>query len=121
TLVRYFPGPLSQFAEEMARHTLRREIVSTVLSNEIVNMCGPTFAPRLKISAECDTTALVVAFEAARRVFRLDEAWDEVSALDLKAPAEAQFALYREVQLVLRRQTFLLARRAGRTGASVQA
>jgi hypothetical protein len=37
---------------------------------------------------------MVTAFEAARRVFRLDEAWDAVSALDLKIPAEAQLALY---------------------------
>ena len=114
TLVRYFPGPLAVYEDEMRRHRLRREIVSTVLANEIVNMCGATFPQRLKASAECDTTAMVVAFEAARQVFRLDEAWDAISALDRVIPAEAQLALYAEVQLVLRRQTFGLARRAAR-------
>jgi len=121
TLVRYFPRPLAVYGDEMNRHRLRREIISTILSNEIVNLCGATFGARLKQSAECDTDALVTAFEAARRVFRLDEAWDQVSALDLKIPAAAQLALYGEIQTVLRRQTFWLARRARNALGGVQA
>jgi glutamate dehydrogenase len=119
TLVRYFPEPLAKFEADMQRHRLRREIVSTILSNEIVNMAGPTFPERLRQSARCDTAALVLAFEAARQIFRLDAAWDAVSALDLKIPAEAQTALYQEIATVLRRQTFWLARRAMRPGATV--
>ena len=118
-LVRYFPDALARFEPEMKSHRLRREIIATVMSNEVVNMCGPTFPDRLRGSAECDTTALIIAFEAARRVFRLDQAWDAVSALDLKISAEAQTALYREIAVVLRRQTFWMARRA-KTGVSVQ-
>ncbi|ADK99663.1 NAD-glutamate dehydrogenase [Brevundimonas subvibrioides] len=120
TLVRYFPQPLARFEDQMKGHRLRREIVATVLCNEIVNMTGPTFPDRLRGAAGCDTTALVIAFEAARRVFRLDEAWDAVSALDLKVPAETQTALYLEITTVLRRQTFWLARRGARAGATVQ-
>jgi glutamate dehydrogenase len=119
TLVRYFPGPLAKFEADMQRHRLKREIISTILSNEIVNMCGPTFPERLRLSAQCDTGAMVIAFEAARQIFRLDEAWDAVSALDLKIPAEAQTALYQEISTVLRRQTFWLAKRAAREGATV--
>ncbi len=121
TLVRYFPAPLAKFEAEMQGHRLRREIISTILSNEIVNMCGPTFPERLRQAARCDTAAMVLAFEAARQIFRLDQAWDEVSALDLKIPAEAQAALYQEISMVLRRQTFWLARRAVRPGATVEA
>ncbi len=120
TLVRYFPEPLAKYEDQMKGHRLRREIVATVLANEIVNMAGPSFPDRLRDAAECDTTALVLAFEAARRVFRLDQAWDAVSALDLKISAEAQTALYNEIAVVLRRQTFWLARRAARDGTTVQ-
>ncbi|MCA0367767.1 MAG: NAD-glutamate dehydrogenase [Proteobacteria bacterium] len=119
-LTGYFPDALARFEPEMKSHRLRREIIATVLSNEVVNMCGPTFPDRLRGSAECDTTALIIAFEAARRAFRLDEAWDAVSALDLKISAEAQIALYQEIAVVLRRQTFWLARRA-KKGMTVQA
>ncbi len=121
TLVQYFPGPLKQFEDEMRRHRLRREIISMVLANEIVNMTGPTFPERLRSGAGCDTSALVTAFEAARSVFRLNEAWDAVSSLDLKIPAGGQTQLYQEISLVLRRQTFWLARRAARGETSVKA
>jgi glutamate dehydrogenase len=104
----------------MKRHRLRREIIATVLANEIVNVAGPTFPRRLSGSSGADTTAMVLAFEAARRIFRLDEAWSRISALDLKAPAEVQTALYQEVVMVHRRQTFWLARRAARGDATVQ-
>src|SRR5690606_1738988 len=119
SLIRYFPAPLAKFEADMKNHRLRREIIATVLANEIVNMCGPTFPDRLRAAAECDTTSMTVAFEAARRIFRLDEAWDAVSGLDLEIPAEAQIALYQEIAVVLRRQTFWLARRAARQETSV--
>ena len=118
-LVDYFPAPLAQFEADMQSHRLRRDIIATVLSNEIVNMTGATFADRLRASAECDTGAMVTAFEAARQVFRLDAAWKAVSNLDLKIPAEAQTALYSEIAMVLRRQTYWLARRAARTETTV--
>lgn len=116
----YFPEPLARFEPEMRRHRLRREIIATVLANEIVNIAGPTFAERLRQSAGCDTTGLVTAFEAARQVLRIGEAWAAVSALDLKIPAAAQTLLYNELALVVRRQTFWLARRAARGASSVE-
>ncbi len=82
-------------------------------------MAGPTFPTRLMQAADCDARALVIAFEAARRVFRLDESWDEVSALDGELAAKTQLALYQELAALLRRQTFWLARRAARGSATV--
>ncbi|HEX6859471.1 MAG TPA: NAD-glutamate dehydrogenase [Caulobacteraceae bacterium] len=120
TLKGYFPAPLGKFEDEMSRHRLRREIIATVLDNEIVNMCGPTFPSRLRASAGCDTAALVIAFEAARRVLRIDEAWDAVNALDGQIPASGQLALYAALSAAQRAQTFWLARRA-KADTTVQA
>jgi len=120
TLVGYFPDELGRFEREMRSHRLRREIIATVVANTIVDMAGPTFATRLKNAAPCDTAALVRAFEAARQVFRLDEAWRATSALDLKAPAAAQLMLYQEIADVLRGQTFWLARHAGGAARTMQ-
>ena len=119
SLKRYFPAELQRLEGEMKRHRLRREIIATVVANDVVNMAGPTFASRLRQAADCDTNALVIAFEAARRIFRLDEAWDEVSALDGKIGGKTQLALYQELALMLRRQTYWLARRAVRSSATV--
>jgi glutamate dehydrogenase len=120
TLKGYFPKPLWRFEDAMACHRLRREIIATVVDNEIVNLCGPTFPSRLRAAAACDTAALVIAFEAARRVLRIDEAWDAVAALDNKVPAQAQLALFQALASAQRAQTFWLARRAKADGVTVQ-
>ena len=120
TLVQYFPTGVARFEKEMKRHRLRREIISTVLANTMVDMVGPTFASRLKAATGCTAEALTVAFEAARQVFRLDENWKAVDALDLKAPAAAQLMLYQEIAQVLRGQTFWLTRHAMADKAQVK-
>jgi len=117
----YFPTALARFSDEMGRHRLRREIIATGLANQIVDMAGPTFPSRLMAAVGCDAGVLVSAFEAARQVFRLDEAWRAIDALDLKAPAAAQLALYQAIARVLRGQTFWLAREGVMKHHGVQA
>jgi glutamate dehydrogenase len=121
TLLRYFPEPMARFEKAMKRHRLRREIIATVIANAVVDMVGPTFATRLRASTGCGAEGLVTAFEAARQVFRLDESWRAVDALDLKAPAAAQLLLYREIALVLRGQTFWFTRHASAERPGVRA
>ena len=116
TLKAYFPTALGRFSAEMQRHRLRREIIATVLANRIVDMAGPTYPTRLMAATACDAATLVRAFEAARQVFRFDETWREIQALEAAAPAAVLTPLYREVSLALRSQTFSLARQAARRG-----
>ena len=120
-LAGYFPKELAPFSAEMRRHRLRREIIATVVDNDLVNLCGPTFPQRLRAAAACDTAALIKAFEAARQVLRFAEAWRRIERLDGKASAGGQMALFAELAYVLRGQTYWLARRVGRDGADVRA
>ena len=121
TLESYFPKALRKYGEAMSRHRLRREIIATVLANAIIDIAGPTFPTRLKGATGCDTRGLVTAFEAAWRVFRLEETWEAITALDASpVPATAQLLLYQEAALGLRRQTYWLARRVVRGEANVQ-
>ena len=120
TLRDYFPAALGRFQGEMARHRLRREIIATVVDNDIVNLCGPTFAGRLMAGAGCDAGALAIAFEAARRTLRQEQDWGRVSALDGQVPAAAQLVLYGELVRVLRGQTYWFARRVAREAADVR-
>ncbi len=113
TLERYFPKPLGQFKDLMKRHRLRREIISTLISGDIVNICGPTFAARLRAASGGDTAALVAGHQAAKRLLRIDEAWAAVAALDGRVPATAQMAMFAELAGVLRAATYWLARRVG--------
>ena len=117
----YFPRALAPFEDEMRRHRLRREIIATVVDNEIINLCGPTFPRRLCAAAGCDSGALMVSFEAARHVLGFEEAWARVEALDGKVPAASQTALFLELAYVLRGQTYWLARRAAKGQLGVEA
>jgi len=113
-LEEYFPKPLGRFEDDMKRHRLRREIIATMVDNDIVNLCGPTFPGRLRAAAGCDTATLVTAFEAARQTLRFGEVWDRVARLDGKAPWAGQAALFQELIDLLRGQTYWLARHAGK-------
>ncbi|GGO97390.1 NAD-glutamate dehydrogenase [Wenjunlia tyrosinilytica] len=87
----YFPKPLrEQFAGQIDSHALRREIVTTVLVNDTVNAGGITFIHRLREETGASTEEIVRAHTAARAIFKHNQIWDEVEALDNKVPAGVQ-------------------------------
>jgi len=117
----YFPKAMRKWAEPMRRHRLRRDIIATVVANDIINRCGPSFAGRLMPAAGADARSLTAGYEAAKVVLGLPAIWNAVAALDGKAPASGQMALFRRLASTLRGATFWLARRAARDRLSVDA
>ena len=121
----YFPKGLRKYDEALRKHRLRREIIATVVANDVVNRCGPSFPSRLMAAASCDVRAFATGYEAAKAVLDLPALWDAVAALDPQVPgqvpAAGQMALFRRLAYTLRGESFWLARRAGRTGADVAA
>nr|WP_308237929.1 NAD-glutamate dehydrogenase domain-containing protein [Phenylobacterium sp. J426] len=115
----YFPKPLRKWKDPIRRHRLRRDIIATVVANDMVNRCGPSFPFRMMSAAGCDVAALMAGYEAAKVVLDFEARWDAVQALDLKIPAQAQLALFRRMIASLRGATFWLARRATREDLSV--
>ncbi|MGZ3299162.1 MAG: NAD-glutamate dehydrogenase domain-containing protein, partial [Asticcacaulis sp.] len=120
-LVHYFPPALGGYRDEIRKHRLHREIIATVMANAMVDIAGPTFAPRLMKSAGVDTTALILAFQATRMLFGVKALWDDISALDNQVPASAQLALYSELARFVRRQTYWQARRFNGTAHDLNA
>ena len=108
----YFPDPLHRYEEDMAGHRLKREIIATVLANEMINLGGPTFVHRAIDSTGAEAPAIAKAFEAGRRIFAFSALTDQINALDNRAPAAVQLALHHEIIRLLRRQTYWLVRRA---------
>jgi glutamate dehydrogenase len=117
----YFPKALRRHAEAIRRHRLRPDIIATVVANDVIDRCGPSFPWRLMSAANCDVTAFVAGYEAAKIVLDVEALWDEISALDGRAPARGQMALYRRVASALRGAAYWLARRAARDKATVEA
>ncbi|HEX2817430.1 MAG TPA: NAD-glutamate dehydrogenase [Phenylobacterium sp.] len=117
----YFPRPMRKWAEPMRRHRLRRDIIATVVANDVINRCGPSFPARLMPAAGADARAFAAGYEAAKQVMGIPVLWDAVAALDGKAPATGQMALFRRLSAALRGATFWLARRAARDKLDVDA
>lgn len=110
-LINYFPDQLHKFSDGMDAHRLKREIISTILANEMINLGGPTFIHRAIDSTAATVPAIARAFEAGRQVFGYAELTDQINALDNVAPATVQLQLHEEIIRLLRRQTYWLVRR----------
>jgi glutamate dehydrogenase len=79
----YFPPELAdRFPEAVRNHRLHREIISTLLVNEVVDGGGVTYAFRLAEETSATATDAVRAFAAASRIFDLPRLWARVSALE---------------------------------------
>ncbi|MBP0460991.1 NAD-glutamate dehydrogenase [Streptomyces montanisoli] len=87
----YFPAQLrDSFAEQIDAHALHREIITTVLVNDTVNMGGSTFLHRLREETGASTEEVIRAHTAAREIFGLGAVWDAVEDLDNTVAADVQ-------------------------------
>ncbi|RMF08669.1 MAG: NAD-glutamate dehydrogenase, partial [Alphaproteobacteria bacterium] len=105
-LVRYFPRHLGQhYREEIGQHQLRREIIATVLSNQVVNRLGPAFVLGIEEEIGAEPGDIVRAFVVVRDIFAIEALWHAIDALDNKVPTAIQTLLYLDVAEFVRRQT----------------
>jgi glutamate dehydrogenase len=82
-LPEYFPKPLrDRFGDSIGEHPLRRQIISTMLVNEVVDGAGISYAYRLSEEMNATVTDAVRAYTVATRVFGLDSLWRAIAALD---------------------------------------
>ena len=83
SLLAYFPGRVQEeFGELIARHPLRRDLISTIVSNTVVNSQGITFATRLSVETGASLADVVRAYWIARTVTGAPERWSAVETLD---------------------------------------
>jgi glutamate dehydrogenase len=103
-LAEYFPTPLRQrYADRMAEHRLRRDIVTTVLVNEVINRGGITFVYRVMEETAASAADVIRAYVVVREVFGLRELWASIEALDNQVPGEVQTGLYLDTRRLLDR------------------
>ncbi|MGP4114803.1 NAD-glutamate dehydrogenase [Streptomyces sp. 4N509B] len=88
-LYAYFPSALRErFAAQMESHALRREIITTVLVNDTVNVGGCSFVHRMGEESGASTEEIVRAHTASRAIFGLAEIWDTAEQLDSHVDAD---------------------------------
>jgi len=82
-LTDYFPSALrARYADRMAGHPLRREIITTVVVGDMVDRSGITFAFRLAEETGASVPDITAAWLVARAVFDMPGFWAQVEALD---------------------------------------
>jgi glutamate dehydrogenase len=105
-LLAYFPTAVRQrYADRLPDHPLRREIIATCVTNEMVNRAGSTFAFRLSEEIGLPVPHIARAHIASWEIFGLAELQAEIESL--AGPST-------ETQIGLRLEVRTLAERASR-------
>jgi len=112
-LMRYFPEPLRRdFAENLQRHPLRREIITTVVINSMLNRTDPGFVTEMSLRTGRDVADVIRAYTIVREVFDLRALWLAIEGLDNSAPAAAQIRMFDETKRTVMRMTEWFLRNA---------
>jgi glutamate dehydrogenase len=117
----YFPtAAQNRLPAQITTHPLHREIISTVLTNEIVNRARITFIHDMRARTGRSPDETAQAYMIVRDVFGLRDLWAEIEALDNKVAALIQIEMLLEItDLVERAASWLLNRRRLTVGPEI--
>ncbi|MFL4476208.1 NAD-glutamate dehydrogenase [Paeniglutamicibacter sp. MACA_103] len=122
TVRSYFPALLSErFDADLDTHPLRREIISTVVANDMINTGGITFAFRAMEETEASPAAVARAFVVLRQVFGVDSIMADLAALPPSCPVQNRCAVAEEMRRLLDRGIRWYVTRYGRGEAITDA
>ena len=106
---RYFPPVLRRrFQDLIPDHRLSRQILATLIANNIVNRMGPAFLKRVQVDTGAKTVTIARAYVVAREVCQAREIWHTIEALDNKIPATIQQEMMFDVSRILRHACYWL-------------
>ncbi len=112
--VRYFPSTLRRrFHEFIPGHRLSREILATLIANDLVNRMGPSFVKRVQDDTGADIVTIARAYTIAKQICRAGSLLKTIESLDNKIPARAQMSMMFEVSRTLRHACYWLIERFG--------
>ena len=111
---RYFPPKLRRrYADLLPGHRLSRQILATLVSNDLVNRMGPAFAKRVQVDTGVNIVTVSRAYEVARIICRAGPILRKIESLDYEVPASAQVSMMFEVSRTLRHVCYWLIEQYG--------
>jgi len=103
-LVIYFPKPLREtYRATIERHRLRREIIGTYVTNNIINRIRPTYVWQMTEETGKPVADVARAFTIIRESFDLRSLWSAIESQDNILPARVQIEMLVEVGRLLER------------------
>src|SRR6202035_4300585 len=108
----YFPAVLrDRLNAQIAGHPLRREIIATAVTNDVINRTRITFVHDMHARTGRSAPEITRAYTIVREIFELRGLWAEIEALDNKVSARVQIDMLLEiVELIERASAWLLYR-----------
>ncbi len=101
-----FPDKLNKkFKTQIEKHSLRREIIATQLSNAVINDMGITFPFRVNEETGDSFSSIARAYYVANEAFSLQKLWAEIEALDYQISNEIQDEMIISIARMMRRAT----------------
>lgn len=107
-----FPKILSEkYKDALLGHRLRREIISTQLTNEMFQYMGIAYVHRMYDEVGASPAMSARAYMVALDIFDIEPLWKEIEALDGQVSAKVQIEMMNEVTDFLQHQCrWLLSR-----------
>ena len=110
-LLGYFPRLIRRrFAAEILRHPLRKEIIATILSNQIANNIGIGFGSRIREETGSTIEDIAKAYVVCVEVFGLYDTWRKLERLDNVVNENDRYESFRAVSGLLERSISWLLR-----------
>ena len=111
---RYFPDVLRRrYSDLIPVHRLSRQILATLIANDIVNRMGPAFVKRAQADTGASILTVTRAYEVARIICNARPLLKEIEALDHVISAKAQMLMMFEVSRTLRHACYWLIEQHG--------
>ena len=107
--LRYFPQSLrKRYNEFIPGHRLSRQILATLIANDLVNRMGPAFVKRVQDDTGAGIVTIARAYTVARQICRAGRLLKTIESLDNEIPAAAQMTMMFEVSRTLRHVCYWL-------------
>jgi glutamate dehydrogenase len=110
-LLGYFPHLIRErYADEILQHPLRKEIIATILSNQIANNIGIGFGYRIREETGTTLEDIAKAYVVCVEVFDLYDTWRKLERLDNVVHEQDRYEIFQTVSGLLERSISWLLR-----------
>jgi glutamate dehydrogenase len=101
-LLAYFPENMSKtYRNQILNHQLRKEIIATILSNDIVNRLGASFVHNMAMDYDLKICDIIRAYIIAKTIFSIDDIWQELEENKNEYSNEVLLDMYVDIQQLL--------------------
>jgi glutamate dehydrogenase len=97
-MINYFPKKLQKVDEKyMQNHRLKREIIGTILTSQVIDRMGATFVLRMQEDTGADVGAICQAFYIVVELFGLNALWHGIEAHDGQVAVDKQIESFESI------------------------